>query len=76
MKYPRISWEIGLGFLRPPYKVHRYLEYHSVGPLIRMGTPPSIPSPASECVPLGIKRGEHSPAGEGGGPKSDDWRTA
>jgi hypothetical protein len=37
-----------------------YLEYHSVRPLVRVGTP--TPSPASECVPLGSRnqRGGHT----------------
>ncbi len=50
-----------------PDKVQRYLEYHSVSPLVRIGTP--IPSPASACVPPPEPKGggEHSPAGEGVG---------
>jgi hypothetical protein len=50
------------------HKVHVYLEYHSVRPLVWIGTPPPpIQSPASECVPWTNGRGTHSPAGEGVG---------
>ncbi len=51
------------------------LEYHSVCPLVRIGTP--TPAPASEWAPH-LNQGEgNSPAGEGvGGPNSDDWRKA
>ena len=50
------------------HKVHVYLEYHSVRPLVWIGTPPPpIQSPASECVPWTKGRGTHSPAGEGVG---------
>jgi hypothetical protein len=46
---------------------HKDLEYHSVCPLVRIGTPHS-PSPASVWVPPGTKGwGAHSPAGEGVG---------
>ncbi len=34
---------------RLAHKVHIYLEYHSVCPLVRIGTP--TPSPPSECAP-------------------------
>jgi hypothetical protein len=55
--------------------MYEYLEYHSVCPLVRIGTP-STPSPASECArPPGTKGGTYSAAGEAvGGPNSDDWR--
>jgi hypothetical protein len=39
------------------HKVLIYLEYHSVCPIDRIGTPPPIPSPASECVSPGTKGG-------------------
>ncbi len=43
------------------HSVHKYLENHSVCPLVRIGTPPPCtPSPAS-------KGGAHSPAGGGVG---------
>jgi hypothetical protein len=50
-----------------------YLEYHSVCPLVRIGTP----SPADECIPPEPKRGggTHSSGREGvGGPNLDDGR--
>jgi hypothetical protein len=51
-----------------------YPEYHSVCPLVRIGTPPP-PSPASECVPPGTNGREHTRLRvRGGGPNSDDWR--
>jgi hypothetical protein len=55
--------------------IYEYLEYHSVCPFVRIGTP-STPSPASESArPPGTKWGTYSAAGEGlGGPNSDDWR--
>ncbi len=60
----------------PHYKVHIYKEYHSVCPLVGIGTLPP-PSHASECAPPPQAKGgrAHSPAGEGwGSPNSDDWR--
>jgi hypothetical protein len=36
------------------HKVHVNLKYHSVTPLVRIGTPPSS---ARECVPPGTKGG-------------------
>ncbi len=54
-----------------------YLEYHSVCPLVRIGTPPFLLSPqASLSRPQEPKGGgTHSPAGEWeGGPILDDWR--
>jgi hypothetical protein len=40
-----------------------YLEYHSICPIVRIGTP--TPSPASQCVPPRIHGGRgHTPAGE------------
>jgi hypothetical protein len=35
------------------HKVHKYLEYHSVCPLVRIGDP--TPSPSSECASPGTK---------------------
>jgi hypothetical protein len=54
------------------------MEYHSVCPLVGIGTPPPPPLPRGS-VPLpppGTKgEGAHSPAGEGVGcPNADDWR--
>ncbi len=43
--------------------MYKFLVYHSVCPLVRIGTP--TPCPASECVPPGTKGGTHSYAGEG-----------
>ncbi len=34
-------------YLGDKHKVHIYLEYHSVCPLVQIGTPPP---PASECI--------------------------
>ena len=46
--------------------MHMYLEYHSVPPLVGIGTPTPNPSPASECaLPPGTKGG-----GGGGGTRS------
>jgi hypothetical protein len=55
------------------HKVHIYLEYHSVCPLVRIGTPPT-PSPlASVSLPSEPKGGTHWSGGEGvRGPNSDD----
>jgi hypothetical protein len=48
------------------HKVHIYVEYHSVCPLVGIGTLPPPLSPAS--VPLSPnQRGAHSPAGDGVG---------
>jgi hypothetical protein len=47
-------------------KVHEYLEYHSVCPLVRIGTP--HPLSRERVYPhQESKGGEHSPAGEGVG---------
>jgi hypothetical protein len=58
------------------HQVHIYLEYHSVCPLVRIGTPHPL-SRKRECYlpdPTG-GGGTYSPAGEGaGGPNSDEWR--
>jgi hypothetical protein len=55
------------------HKVHIYLEYHSVWPLVRIGTP--TPSPASKWASPGTKWGHTRAYGwGGGGPNSDDWR--
>jgi hypothetical protein len=56
------------------HKVHIYLEYHSVCPLVRIGTPHPV---YRKCVPLpGTKGGGETltAAGEGRGANSDDWR--
>ncbi len=54
-----------------------YLEYHSVCPLVEIGTPPPL-SRKRVCHPPPEPKGgggTHAPAGEGmGGPNSDDWR--
>ncbi len=48
------------------HKVHIYIEYHSVCPLVGIGTPPP-PEPKGG--------GTHSPSGEGvRSPNADDWR--
>ncbi len=49
------------------HKVHTYKEYHSICPLVGIGTP--HPSPASEYLPPPEPKGgrEHSPACEGVG---------
>jgi hypothetical protein len=77
----------GLGqagsLVRMKHKVHvhkylhckkdlRFLRYHSVCPLVGIGTPPT-PSPPSECV---SPSETHSPKGgrEWGSPTSEDWR--
>jgi hypothetical protein len=39
------------------HKVHKYLEYHSVCPLVRIGTPPP-PLPQASVSPLGTKGGK------------------
>jgi hypothetical protein len=49
-----------------------YLEYHSVCPLVGIGTPPAHNPAASELLP-GTKGGGDSPAGEGG-PNHNDRR--
>ncbi len=49
-----------------PQKVPIYKEYHTVCPLVRIGTPPTLLSPASlPLPPEPEKRRAHSPAGEG-----------
>jgi hypothetical protein len=50
------------------HKVHIHLEYHSVCPLVGIGTP-STPSPTASVYPppLNQRRGTHSPVGEGVG---------
>jgi hypothetical protein len=47
------------------HKLHIYLEFNSVCPLARIGTP-HTPSPPNECVPppRNQRGGAHSPAGE------------
>jgi hypothetical protein len=57
------------------HKVHIYLEYHSVCPLVRIGTPP-LPLPRASVSTPGTKGGRHTRlwVRVGGGPKSDVWR--
>jgi hypothetical protein len=67
-----------------PHKVHTYLEYHSVCPLVQIGTPP--PSTHCQSVPQANLSFPTEPKGGGGGvytpqwvrgrgsPNSDDWR--
>jgi hypothetical protein len=54
-------------FVGRGHKVHIYKEYHSVCPLVGIGTLPPTPSLASECAPPpGTKGGgAHTRAGEG-----------
>jgi hypothetical protein len=49
------------------HKVHIYIEYHSVCPLVGIGTLPPPLSPASVPLPPKQGGGAHSPAGEGVG---------
>ncbi len=54
------------------HKVHIYVEYHSVCPIVDTGNPsPPTSSPTSECVRVPLKEqnegGTNSPAGEGVG---------
>jgi hypothetical protein len=56
---PRSSSESAKEPPPPPHKVHIYLEYHSVCPLVGIGTP--TPFPASEFLP------PHRNQREGGG---------
>jgi hypothetical protein len=50
-------------------------EYHSVCPLVGIGTLPTPLSPASVPLPPEPGGGAHSPTGEGlGSPSFDDWR--
>ncbi len=58
------------------HKVLLYLEYHSVCPIVRIGTPPPKIPHLSVSFPRNQEGDAHSPAGEGagGGPNSDDWR--
>jgi hypothetical protein len=58
------------------HKVHINLEYHSVCPLVRVGTRP-LPLILASVPPLGTKGGSraHLPAMEGrGSPNSNEWR--
>ncbi len=58
------------------HKVHIYLEFHSVCPLVGIGTdPPPLP-PASVCVPPPLNQrggGARSPAGKGVGESHFGW---
>ncbi len=59
----------------PPYisqNILTYTEYHSVCPLVGIGTLPPL-SRRRVCPPLNHRMGAHSPAGEGSGsPNADD----
>ncbi len=48
------------------HKEHIYIEYHSVCPLVGIGTPP-LPLPQTRVPASEPKGGTHSPAGEGVG---------
>jgi hypothetical protein len=58
--------------------VHKHkvnsIEYHSVCPLVGIGTPPPRLLQASVPPPRNQTGGKHSPAGGGGDPNSDDWK--
>jgi hypothetical protein len=57
------------------HKVHIYLEYHSVCPLVQIGTPTI--SPEIDCVsPRNPRGGGHTRqrVRGSGGPNFDDWR--
>ncbi len=58
------------------HKVNIYLEYHSVCPLVRIGTTPPPLSQASVSSPWNKGRGEDSPMRMRwrGSPNSEDWR--
>jgi hypothetical protein len=59
------------------HKVHIFTEYHSVCPLVRIGTLPSPLSPASVPLPPEPKgRHTHLRVRSWGSPNSDDWRKA
>ncbi len=61
--------------------MYMYVEYHSVFPLVGIGTPSPLPQIKRVCPPPPNQRwggGAHSPGGgrEWGSPKSDDWRNS
>jgi hypothetical protein len=58
------------------HKVHTYIEYHSVCPLVGIGTLPPPLSPASVPLPPEPKGGGHNrlQVRGWGSPNSDDWR--
>jgi hypothetical protein len=61
------------------HKVHMYKEYHSVCPLVGIGTLPTPLSPASVPLPPEPKRGgghTHLRVRGCRSPNSDDWRKA
>ncbi len=53
-------------FVKPTKFLYVYLEYHSVCPLVRIGTPPP-PLPQASVYPPEPKVRAYSPAGEGVG---------
>jgi hypothetical protein len=69
---------IVFGFLADTFhhKVHTYIEYHSVCPLVGIGTLPPPLSPASVPLPPEPKGGGHNrlQVRGWGSPNSDDWR--
>ncbi len=63
-------------FMSFGHKVHICIEYHSVCPLVRIGTSPP-PLPQASVSPLESKRVGDTltcRCGGGGGTDSDDWR--
>ncbi len=70
IQYPSFMYSVWVPlFLPPPWpanrKVRIYKEYHSVWPLVGIGTLPTPLSPASMPLPQNRGGGAHSPAGEG-----------
>ncbi len=58
-----------------PQSTYMYLEYHSVCPLVRIGTTHPLLPQASVSLPRNQRGGAHSPAVRGWErPNSDDWR--
>ncbi len=53
------------GSMAPNHKVRIYKEYHSICPLVRIGTLPTPLSPASVPLPKNRGEGARTPAGEG-----------
>ncbi len=64
-KYSSLACYIPVGRLPLKHKVHIYIEYHNVFPLVGIGTLPPPLSPASVPFPPVPKgEGTHLPAGE------------